>query len=152
MNPSTPKGRSSSTHVTALYDQDFYRWTLETAAALRSGRLAEVDLEHAAEEIEDMGKRDMRAVVSRLQRILEHKLKLELTEGQIFEFNERKWRHTIVQQQIQLAQILEDSPSLKARLPQLLPKAYSLAARALENGYDIPAPAKCLWTIEQILG
>jgi Domain of unknown function DUF29 len=152
MNPSTPKSRSSSRQMTALYDRDFYRWTLETAAALRSGRLAEVDLEHAAEEIEDMGKRDMRAVVSRLQRILEHKLKLELTEGQIFEFNERKWRHSIAQQQIHLARILKDSPSLKSRLPDLISDAYQAAARTLENGYDIPAPAKCPWTIEQILG
>ena len=135
-----------------LYDRDFYRWTLETAAALRSGRLAEVDIEHVAEEIEDMGKRDMRAAIRRLQRILEHKLKLELIEGQIFEFNERKWRHTIAQQQIQLAQILADSPSLRARLPELLPKAYCDAAKTLAAGYDIPAPAACPWTIEEILG
>jgi hypothetical protein len=91
-----------------LYDQDFDRWTLENAAALRAGRLAEVDLEHVAEEIEDIGKRDLRGVVNRLERILEHMLKLELIEGQTDEFNERKWRHTIADQQLQLEHILAD--------------------------------------------
>jgi hypothetical protein len=41
------------------YDQDFYSWALETIAALRSGRIAEVDLDHVAEEIEGMAKRDL---------------------------------------------------------------------------------------------
>jgi hypothetical protein len=134
-----------------LYDEDFYRWTTETAAALRDGRLSSVDIEHVAEEIEDMGKRDLRGVASRLQRILEHRLKLALIGGQTLEFNERNWRHTIVQQQIRLSRILEDSPSLVSRLPDLLPKAYEAAARIIANDYEVVPPSECPWTISEIL-
>lgn len=37
-----------------LYDADFVEWTAQTAELLRAGRLDQADLEHAAEEIEDL--------------------------------------------------------------------------------------------------
>jgi hypothetical protein len=43
-----------------LYDQDSDGGALATAGALRSGRIAEVDLDHVAEEIEGMANRDRR--------------------------------------------------------------------------------------------
>ena len=64
-----------------LYDEDFYLWTRDQAAALR--RLAAerwngpLDLEHLAEEVEDLGKSQRHAVESLLERVLEHLLKLE---------------------------------------------------------------------------
>ncbi len=39
-----------------LYDQDFFEGTVRNAELLRSGRLDEVDLEHIAEELEDLGR------------------------------------------------------------------------------------------------
>jgi hypothetical protein len=39
-----------------LYDEEFYLWTLKMAEALRRGRFTELDPEHLAEEIADMGK------------------------------------------------------------------------------------------------
>ena len=38
------------------YEADFYQWSLEQARLLRSGEWEAVDVEHLAEEIEDMGK------------------------------------------------------------------------------------------------
>ena len=38
------------------YEADFYQWSLEQARLLRSGDWKAVDVEHLAEEIEDMGK------------------------------------------------------------------------------------------------
>jgi len=39
-----------------LYDRDFLLWTEETAKLVRQGRLSEIDWEHIAEEVEDLGK------------------------------------------------------------------------------------------------
>lgn len=50
----------------SLYDSDFFEWTQYVGEALRQGRLSEADLEHVAEEIVDMGKRDRREVYSRM--------------------------------------------------------------------------------------
>ena len=62
----------------ALYDTDFFTWTQRQAAALRAmPRDASIDIEHVAEEIEDLGKRDLREVVSFLERLIEPLLKLD---------------------------------------------------------------------------
>lgn len=67
--------------VAKLYDEDFYAWTRAQADALR--RLAAerwngpLDLEHLAEEVEDLGTNQLGTVRSQIERVLEHLLKLE---------------------------------------------------------------------------
>src|SRR5436305_2048083 len=61
------------------YDDDFYAWTQYQAGVLRGMRRADnrLDRDRLAEEIEDLGKSDRRAVRSQIVRIIEHLLKLE---------------------------------------------------------------------------
>ncbi|MBI3698676.1 MAG: DUF29 family protein, partial [Acidobacteria bacterium] len=61
-----------------LYDLDFFEWTARNAELLREGRFTEADMEHIAEELEDMGKRDRRELESRLELLLEHLLKWQM--------------------------------------------------------------------------
>ena len=48
------------------YDRDFYAWTLVQAEALRAKDWHTLDIEHLAEEIEDLGKSDHRCPGKRL--------------------------------------------------------------------------------------
>ena len=70
-----------ATRPDQLYQDDFDAWTRDQAAALR--RLAEqrwngpLDLEHLAEEVEELGMQARNAVRSQLERVIEHLLKLE---------------------------------------------------------------------------
>src|SRR5215471_15258146 len=61
-----------------LYEEDFYAWTQQQAELLR--RLPtisnELDIEHIAEEIEDLGRSDLRAAQSLCERSIEAKLDL----------------------------------------------------------------------------
>ncbi|MCF8015238.1 MAG: DUF29 domain-containing protein, partial [Chromatiaceae bacterium] len=66
---------NNPTNRLADYDGDFYAWTLQTAQQLRSGQLDQVDLAQVAEEIEDMGKSDRRALESHLKILMLHLLK-----------------------------------------------------------------------------
>lgn len=67
---------------TALYDEDFYQWSLHQAQVLR--RLAasglplpnDLDLEHVAEEIEDLGNEQRFVVESNLEQALMHLIKI----------------------------------------------------------------------------
>ena len=52
--------------VSTTYDTDFYAWANEQASLLRSGKLAEADIAHIAEEIESMGTPEKRELVNRL--------------------------------------------------------------------------------------
>lgn len=40
---------------TAAYNVDFHAWAIESATLIRQGHLAELDLNHIAEELESMG-------------------------------------------------------------------------------------------------
>ncbi len=75
-----------------LYDEDFYGWTQRQAAALRAmprqptvdlapQSLAHLDIAHLAEEIEDLGKRDLREVMSYLRLVIQHLVKLRAAPG-----------------------------------------------------------------------
>ncbi len=75
-----------------LYDEDFFRWTQRQAAALRAlpGQpaadlapqdVALLDIAHLAEEIEDLGRRDLREVMSYLRLVIQHLVKLQAAPG-----------------------------------------------------------------------
>jgi hypothetical protein len=59
------------------------------------------------------------------------------------------------EQRYGLALVLNDSPSQKARLPELLDDAYNHARQEASNetGLDIStSPEVCEWTVAEVLG
>src|SRR5689334_12603416 len=96
-----------------LYDTDFAEWTRHNAELLRSGRTHEADLEHIAEEIEDMGKRERRSLHNRCVRLIEHLLKWDYQP----ERRGSSWTRTIVLQRRAIRRLLEDNPSFRPDLP-----------------------------------
>jgi hypothetical protein len=125
-----------------LYDRDFFEWTQSSAELIRQGRLSEADLEHIAEEIEDMGKRDRRQVRSRLIVIIMHLLKWQLQPDR----RSPSWRRTIAENRRKLDLVLEDSPSLVNVAQEELPALYLKATRdaALETGLGADRfPSEC---------
>jgi hypothetical protein len=137
----------------SLYEEDFYAWTQQQAALLR--RLPplgnELDLEHIAEEIEDLGRSDLRTAQSLWEHIIEHLLKLEYSG---LADPADHWRDEIVEWRLQLDKILTRSIVAKLDLPGCYRTALRLARR-LER--DVPGlinrlPAECPYTFEQIVG
>ena len=67
------------------YDDDFFAWTQEQAAALRhlpaSVVGTDVDIANVAMEIEDLGRRDLREVKSFLKLVVEHLIKIDACPG-----------------------------------------------------------------------
>ena len=141
----------AATPSKTLYDTDFAEWSARMAELLRAGRLAEVDLEHVAEEIEDLGKRDRWAVSSQMLRLLLHQMKRRIQP----ERETASWRRSIVNSQERIAHRLKDSPSLVGYLEQELNDIYVRAARGavFETGVK-PAslPDRCPFTLDQLLG
>ena len=52
------------TEQTTLYGRDYYTRAMHTAELIRQGRFEEIDVDHLAEEIEDIGKSTQREFVS----------------------------------------------------------------------------------------
>lgn len=133
-----------------LYDKDFAEWIRINVELLRSGQVAEADLAHIAEEIEDMGKSDYRALKSALTQILVHLLKYRYQPAK----RTRSWLVSIGKQRIKMEDILRDSPSLKPQLPQMLIASYDPAVRLASLETGIPRdqfPASCPFDMAQVL-
>ncbi len=66
-NRAAMKSTASQDRDESLYETDFHAWTQRTAALLRAGRFNAIEIEHAAEEVEDMGKREAKELDSRVR-------------------------------------------------------------------------------------
>ncbi|NET59674.1 MAG: DUF29 domain-containing protein [Symploca sp. SIO2E6] len=134
----------------AEYDLDFYAWLNKNVALLRDGRLAEIDVEHIAEELESIGKRDLRQLRSRLQVLVMHLLKWQYQP----EKPSKSWLATIQHQRDEIEALLMDSPSLRGQLEPGLEMIYPKAVRDASRETDLPEagfPLSCPFEIEEIL-
>ena len=61
--------------MSSTYENDIVAWANEQAYLLRSGKLSAIDIEHIAEEIEDVGKSEQRELASRMALLTAHLLK-----------------------------------------------------------------------------
>jgi hypothetical protein len=135
------------------YDTDFYAWTQAQAAAIRAKDLAVLDLDHLAEEIESLGRSDRRAITHQLERLLLHVLKWVYQAGQRPRYG-RSWRRSIYQARTTIADLLEESPSLRDYPAQRLALAYQRARQqaAIQTGLPLATfPETCPWTIKHVL-
>ena len=145
-----------------LYERDFVAWTEEQAARIRAAAGTHpnllIDWDRVAEEIEDLGKSTARELQSRLTTIIEHLLKLQHSPA---EEPRAGWVGTVVRERAAAENLMEESPSLRARLGVLLARANWAAAKIvgaeLEARHEIrPAEARSLGVPElapdQVLG
>jgi hypothetical protein len=138
---------SSTAH---LHQADYYAWLQGQAALLRQGRLADIDLDLLADELEAMGRRERNELVNRLIILIAHLLKWQHQPAH----RSSSWRGSIVEQRVQVSRELRLSPSLKPFLPQAMEEAYADALRIAtqETGLD-PAvfPPNCPYRENDIL-
>ena len=131
------------------YEHDFYAWLMHNASLLQMGKLTDIDSHNIAEELESMGKSQQRALLSRLSVLLAHLLKWQYQSA----MRSRSGSNTIDIQREDIADLLTDSPSLKAKLEQKLDKAYYRAKRLAENETGIlqkQFPETCPYVLEQV--
>lgn len=136
--------------TTTRYEADFFAWANEQAALLRAGKLSAADIEHIAEEIEDMGRAEQRELENRLKQLLLHLLKWRFQP----ERRGSSWQASIRIQRVEIAKHIKKNPSLKADIAETMSDAYEVAqiAAAGETGLlETVFPAECPWSYEQIM-
>jgi Domain of unknown function DUF29 len=133
---------------TELYDHDFYAWTQQTAALIAAGKWHEIDQALLADEVAGLGRDDQREIARRVQRILKELLVWWAMPGE----RRGNWAVTISEQRAALEAIVKDSPSLKARLGEVLAKEYRWArSKAQDQTTGYRFPETCPFTVEQVL-
>ncbi len=58
--------------ASSTYDTDIIAWANEQARLLRASLFSQLDIQHLAEEIEDVGKSEKRELASRMAVLLTH--------------------------------------------------------------------------------
>ncbi|RBP08231.1 uncharacterized protein DUF29 [Roseiarcus fermentans] len=128
------------------YETDVILWSQEQARALRERDYSQLDIEHLADEIEDVGKSEKRELASRMAVLLGHLLKWRFQS----EKRSASWRNTINLQRKRIALLIKGTPSLDAvmRDPDWREAMWldAVAQAARETGIDEGAfPEACPW-------
>jgi hypothetical protein len=133
-----------------LYETDFAVWTEQTVQLIRARQFGQVDWEAVIEEIESLGRSERRELKSRLEVLLQHLLKWQYQSN----LRSGSWRNTIDEQRNRIEDLLQESPSLKPYLEEVLAECYRRGCKAATNETELPLntfPAKCPYPITQVL-
>jgi hypothetical protein len=133
------------------YEKDFALWAMEQAALLRAGSFDRIDVPHLVEEIEDLAARVRSEIRSRLKVLVLHLLKYEM---QPEKRPSASWQSTIKIQRIELDDVLNENPSLRAYPAEVLSRVYRSARAGAAGQTKKPEsvfPEVCPYSIEQIL-
>jgi hypothetical protein len=128
----------------SLYETDYHKWAMETAAALREGRLQDIDVRATAEEIEDLGKSERHSLGSAVAQLFLHLLKTKYQPH----LAGASWQASIKKQRVKIARITGENPSLRPLLSEraFLKGAYvdAVLDAVIETGLpEATFPATC---------
>ena len=133
-----------------LYEGDFVAWLKDQAQRARRGETEDLDLENIAEELEGMARSDRREIRSRLAVLLIDLLKCATHPKRL----SSAWLGTIADQRDGIADLIEDSPSLRNYPAEILERCYPKARRDAARQMRLPEsafPEKCPFKVEDIL-
>jgi len=134
----------------SLYDRDFALWVEAQVAAIRAGDPEGLDVENLVEELEGLTERDERALGSQLKRVMTHLLKQRYQP----ERATRSWQDSVANGREEITDILEQSPSLRRLLPEMMtrnyPRAVGQAARDTRRPPD-SFPDQPPFTLAEVL-
>jgi hypothetical protein len=145
------KDADGSVRGHSLYDQDFAQWIEQQVELLRSGRTTALDVPNLVEELEGLTKSDERALGSELKRIMAHMLKQRYQPQRA----SRSWVDSIENGREEIADILDQSPSLRRILPRLMIKNYPRAVAQASRDARLPPgafPTEPPFSLEEVLG
>jgi hypothetical protein len=149
--------RNIMNRTAEIYERDFDAWVQRQVFLLRQGKTGEIDVEHLIEELEDMGKSNLRELESRFIILIAHLLKwqfqLETLATQWKEFEGKSWRKTIIEQRAQLLFLIKKVPSLKSSLHLAMTEAYPEARRLTIRETNLAPdvfPVDCPYSVEQL--
>ncbi|MBD0270014.1 MAG: DUF29 domain-containing protein [Cyanobacteria bacterium Co-bin8] len=146
-----PKSETAeSSPTSSLYEADFYAWTQQQVRLLHTQAWSRVDLPNLIEEIESLGKQQRQELRNRLSILIGHLLKWQYQ----LQNRSRSWLATLRIQRLDIAELLEESPSLKPYLEEARQKAYlrGIELAVSETGLSRRTfPAECPYSLTEIL-
>ena len=140
--------KSVLTPAELLYEEDFIAWTELMATLLENRDVADLDWDHLAEEIRDLGRSQKSALMSNLVNLQLHLIKWELQPGR----RSRSWEASISKSRVRIDVLCESIPSLRVYLKDIFERCYDKAYRyALVETHLPGGTAYTRWPVEKVL-
>jgi hypothetical protein len=143
-------GDAQMIDVSRTYEIDYPKWISDQVARLRESAFGQLDRAHLAEELEDLGKTERRALASHVRNLLLHLIK--------YAFQRKKrsasWESSIANARAEIEDILTESPSLRGEFAAQMRRQYPRARQqaAAETGLKVDAfPMECPYSTQQLL-
>lgn len=144
-----------------LYEQDFNVWRETIIKKIKQQDFNDIDWEHLLLELEDMGKSEKRLFVSNLTILIAHLLKLTV-QADAPEMMKGSWYSSVTEHRFRVKKDLEENPSFKNYLHQVIFTAYADARKlaikesknaklAVRKPEETEYPLDFPFTIEQLL-
>lgn len=128
------------------YESDVVAWANEQARLIRAGRFDQLDIEHIAEEIEDVGKSEQRELSNRMSVLLAHLLQWQYQP----ERRGASWGRAIKEQRRRVLRRLEQTPSLVGNLHDVtwwLDVWGDAVYKTIEETDIADLPEECPWVM-----
>jgi hypothetical protein len=117
---------------------------------IRNRQWGQIDRLNLVEEIEALGKQQRQELRNQLSVLVGHLLKWQYQPQK----RSRSWLATLRIQRMDITELIEDNPSLKPDIEELLHKAYIKGVELAVGETDLPYrtfPSACPYTLEEIL-
>jgi hypothetical protein len=144
-------------HIAPDYDEDFFAWARHQAKLLRGLRKQnsalpqELDLAHVAEEIEDLGKAELRGATSLIRNIMVHLIKAASVPSADAVGH---WRTEVTTFQADLPEYYTPSMRQRINVQKLWMRARGIAEGALqEHGASLAStvPTECPFLLKELV-
>ena len=136
-----------------LYETDYHLWVLETVKQLQNGNFQGIDWENLIDEISELSRREKKKLKSLLRHLWEHLLKLKYWQSEL-ERNQAHWKGEVRNFRKQIRDELEDSPSLKNYLNEILEECFEDAKEIVSDKSQLPLeifPESAIAPLDQVL-
>ena len=151
---------TTHTDLKSLYETDYYTWTRKTAKLLNEGRLSEIDIDHLAEEVADLGEEKRNRLVGSLSQSFAHLIKYAYLADR-YPDDTPRWRKDALFFLKEALRTIRKNPGLKGELPEILEESWETARGEVFRKFDdfsreqdldrMGIPAHCPWSPDQVL-
>ncbi len=131
-----------------LYEEDFIAWTERMATLLENRDVADLDWDHLAEEIRDLGNSQKIELRSHLENVQLHLIKWQIEPARRSSW----WETSISESRIWVGTLCESIPSLRVFLAEIFEDSYDTAYRyALVETHLPGGTPYSRWPVEKVL-
>ena len=136
--------------IETLYDKDFFLWITTHIDLLKQKKWDLIDIEHLIEELDSIGKSEIRSLASLFGILFAHLYKWD----HFPKSRSKSWINSIEYSQEEINRLLNKQPSLKSKLNEAIEDGWSYAKKILIDDTNIDyrlLPKECPYNFEEAI-